>query len=128
MELVRRFCRSPAHRTAASSTTHSTQKYYFSNKFVNYSTPPKTAFYAHRISIEQEMGFGFFTVFRFLIELEILFLEQDFGFEQDFRPQILLETEILDEEQDFELKQETKYGEKTEIHFLLDRNPVSKGV
>ena len=84
----------------------------------------KTAPYAHRISIEQEMDFGFFTVFQFLLELEILFLEQDFGLEQDFRPKILLETEILLEEQDFELEQEMKNGEKTEIHFLLDRNPV----
>ena len=70
------------------------------------------------------MDFGFFTVSHFLLELEILFLEQDFGHEQDFRPKILLETEILLEEQDFELEQEMKNGEKTEIHFLLDRNPV----
>ena len=79
---------------------------------------------AHRISIKQEMDFGFFTVFRFLLELEILFLIQDFGLEQDLGPEILLETEILLEEQDFELNQETKNGEKTETHFLLDRNPV----
>ena len=32
--------------------------------------------------------------------------------------------EILPEEQDFELEQEMKNGEKTEIRFLLDRNPV----
>ena len=43
--------------------------------------------------------YGFFTVFHFLLELEILLKEQDFEFEQ-----------------------ELKNGEKTEIHFLLDRN------
>ena len=38
------------------------------------------------------MDFGFFAVFKFLLELVILFLEQDFGFEQDFGSEILLET------------------------------------
>ena len=60
------------------------------------------------------MDFGFFTVFQFLLELEILFLEQDVGFEQDFGPEILLEV------QDFELEQELKNGEIIEIHFLLE--------
>ena len=55
------------------------------------------------ISVEQEMDFGFFTVFYFLLELD---LEQDFGL------------------QEFELEQEMKNGDKTEIHFLLDRNAV----
>ena len=49
------------------------------------------------------MDFGFVTVFHFLLELEFL------------KTEILLEVEF---------EQEIKNGEKTEIHFLLDRNHV----